>query len=141
MDSDGEEPPSKRRCYERSSTPIRELDPLQHPDLPPLREEEENGLDIVVEPIAPGSIAESGTKPTQEDTVCPDDDDNDQGPDNFGLSNEAMGKFSNCTSDNVWPICWYPLTYVFDFWKLALLQPFVLVYGRFVGMVIKVGVA
>lgn len=94
MDSDGEEPPSKRRCYERSSTPIRELEPLQLPDLPSLREEEgeENGLDIVVEPIAPASVAESGTKPAQEDTVDPNNSDNDQGPDYYGLSNEAMGK-------------------------------------------------
>ena len=102
MDSDGEEPPSKRRRYERSSTPIRELDPLQPLDLPPLREEEEgreNGpADIVKDPIAPAPVAESDTEPEQEeleDTVCPNDDDNDQGPDCFGLSNEAMGKFSN----------------------------------------------
>ena len=88
MDSDSEEPPSKRRRYERSSTPIRELDPLQLSDLPPLRKEEEwgeNGLDIVGEPIA------SDTE--QEDTVCPGDDEVDeQGPDYFGLSDEAMGK-------------------------------------------------
>ena len=85
MDSDGEEPPSKRRRYERSSTPIRELDPLQPPDLPALREEEggENGLDSVEEPIASDT----------EDTVCPGDDEVDnQGPDYFGLSDEAMGK-------------------------------------------------
>ena len=88
-DSDGEGPPLKRRRYERSSTPIRELlDPPRPPELPALSEEEEgreNGLDSAEEPIA------SDTE--KEDTVCPGDDEvNDQGPDYFGLSNEAMGK-------------------------------------------------
>ena len=100
-DSDGEGPPSKRRCYARSSTPVRELGPpLQPPELPPLsevkeEEGEENGLDIVEEPIAADPVAaESDRDPKQEDTVCLDDDDdiNDEGPDYFGLSDEAMGK-------------------------------------------------
>ena len=87
-ESNGEEPPLKRRRYERSSTPIRELlDPPQPPELPALSEEEEgreNGLISVEESIA------SDTE--QEDTVCPGDDEaNDQDPDYFGLSNEAMG--------------------------------------------------
>ena len=102
-----EEPASKRRRYERSSTPIRELDPLQPPQLSPLKESEEegreNGLDIVAveEPIGPApAIAESDTEPAQgpglDDTVLLDeDDDNDQGPNYFGLSDEAMGKFRN----------------------------------------------
>ena len=88
MESDDEGPPSKRRRYERSSTPIRELlDPPQPPELPALSEEEgrENGLDSAEEPIA------SDTE--KEDTVCPGDDEaNNQGPDYFGVSNEAMGK-------------------------------------------------
>ena len=106
MDSDGEEPAPKRRRYERSSTPIlRELDPLQPPQLSPLKESEgegrENGLDHIVsveEPIGPApTIAESDTEPAQgpglDDTVLLDD--NDLGPDDFGLSEEAMGKFRN----------------------------------------------
>ena len=110
MDSDGEEPTSKRPRYERSSTPIRELDPLQPPQLSPLKEAaegegRENGLhDVVEEPIGPTPAAvasESDTGPAQgpglDDTVLldEDDDDNDQGPDYFGLSDEAMGKFKN----------------------------------------------
>ena len=92
MESDDEGPPSKRRRYERSSTPIRELlDPPQPPELPALSEEEggrENGLDSAEEPIA------SDTE--KEDTVCPGDDEaNNQGPDHLGLSNEAMGKRAN----------------------------------------------
>ena len=107
MDSDGEQPTSKRPRYERSSTPIRELDPLQPPQLSPLKEaageRRENGLhDIVEEPIGPAPAAvasESDTGPVQgqglDDTVLlDDDDDNDQGPDYFGLSDEAMGKFN-----------------------------------------------
>ena len=105
MDSDGEEPAPKRRRYERSSTPIRELDSLQPPQLSPLKELEgegrENGLDHIVaveEPIRPApAVAESDTEPVQgpglDDTVLLDN--NDQGPDDFGLSNEAMGKFRN----------------------------------------------
>jgi hypothetical protein len=105
MDSDGEEPPSKRRHYERSSTPIRELDPLQPPELPPLKEAEEgreNGLhdhDIVEDPIQPiGPAPERDTEPGLDDTVILDEDDgdNDQGPDYFGLSDEAMGKNKLC---------------------------------------------
>ena len=105
MDSDGEEPASKRRRYERSSTPIREPDPLQPPQLSPLKESEgegrENGLDHIVaveEPVGlPPTVAEFDAEPAQgpglDDTVLLGD--NDQGPDDFGLSNEAMGKFRN----------------------------------------------
>ena len=108
MDPDGEEPAPKRRRYEQSSTPIRELDPLQPPhciELSPLKESEgegrENGLDHIVaveEPIGPApTVAESDTEPAQgpglDDTVLLDD--NDQGPDDLGLSDEAMGEFRN----------------------------------------------
>ena len=90
MDFGGEESPSKRRCYERSSTPIRELYPYKLPSL--LSEEEEtevreNGLDIVEEPIAPAQVQR------EEDTLRPDDINVDgHDPENYGLSNEAMGK-------------------------------------------------
>ena len=94
MDSDNEEPPSKRRRYERSSTPIRELGNLVPPDLPPVGEEDagENGLESGEEPVAlaPVAVAESDTE-QEEDTVCPDD--NEEDPD-YGLSDEAMGKQS-----------------------------------------------
>ena len=92
MDSDSEEPPSKRRRYERSSTPIRELGNLVPPGLPPLGEEDggENGLESEEEPVAPAPVAAAESDTEQEDTVYPDD--NEEGPDYFGLSNETMGK-------------------------------------------------
>ena len=99
MDSDGEEPTSKRPRYERSSTPIRELDPLQPPQLSPLKEApegpgegRENGLLASDTYTGPAQ----GPAPGLDDTVLldEDDDDNDQGPDYFGLSDEAMGKFN-----------------------------------------------
>ena len=102
MDSDGEEPTSKRPRYERSSTPIRELDPLQPPQLSPLKEApegegpgegRENGL------LASDTGSAQAPGPGLDDTVLldedDDNDDNDQGPDYFGLSDEAMGKFKN----------------------------------------------
>ena len=85
MDSDSEEPPSKRYRYERSSTPIREADPRE----PPLLTEDGGNLVSREEPIAPAPVVESDTE--QGDTLCPEDVD-DPGPDYFGLSDEAMGK-------------------------------------------------
>jgi hypothetical protein len=93
MDSDGEEPPSKRHHYERSSTPIRELDPYQLPSL--LSEKmgtRENGLDIVEEPITPTHVV-GGESVTQreDDTLRSDDKIDGHDPDSHGISNEAMG--------------------------------------------------
>ena len=92
MDSESEEPPLKRRRYERSSTPIRELAPLVPPDLPPLREARENGLVGVEELIHPAPLVAAESDTEQERTLCAVDNVDGQGPDYFGLSNEAISK-------------------------------------------------
>ena len=73
------EPPSKRPCFKRSSTPIRDLPPAPcGASLDELAGEEA---------IAPAGADHS---PPEQGELSPEE--HDPGPDYFGLSREDMGK-------------------------------------------------
>ena len=80
-DSDNEGPPPlKRPRYERSSTPIRESPPGMR-----------DGEEEAIFPLAEQGVASSPDVPDQAEE--------EPGPDYFGLSNEAMGKFNKFSQE------------------------------------------
>ena len=96
MDSDCEEPPSKKHRYERSSTPIGEKPEFHEPpDIPSLNgEEAEDFLYIGRGDKRNGNrdyppLGLAAEPDMEQGELYPDE----EGPDYFGLSNEAMGKW------------------------------------------------
>ena len=81
------EPPSKRPCFKRSSTPIRDLPPA------PCGANLDSSVLAGEEAIAPARDDHSPPDMSGQGELSPEE--HDPGPDYFGLSREDMGKYES----------------------------------------------